>query len=160
MRSFAVLSVLLPLVAAHYAIFSPAPRDGTDEQTELIAPCGGLRLGARSNFPIKGGVITGDLAHPTATASFSIVVSETDPAPSQFGQVFVGPPPMSVLTLGSFSVPIDLSSIPQCVDGAAVTFQVVMQTADGTLYTCLDVVCTLFQLFVCSFNILPRGTLV
>ncbi|KAJ3267208.1 hypothetical protein HDU77_003288 [Chytriomyces hyalinus] len=142
MRSLVLLSVLLPLVAAHYAVFSPAPRDGTDEQTELISPCGGLRLGARSNFPIKGGVITGDLAHPTATASFSIVVSETDPAPSQFGQVFVGPPPMSVLTLGSFSVPIDLSSIPQCVDGAAVTFQVVMQTADGTLYTCMDVVCT------------------
>ncbi|KAJ3341319.1 hypothetical protein HDU83_006690 [Entophlyctis luteolus] len=92
------MSILVLLVAlhtvcvsAHFFITSPRPRAGSNDGTELIHPCGGLPLGTRTKivpdssgvFPIKGG-----LAHPTATANFSIVVTNGDPDESQFGQTF------------------------------------------------------------------------
>ncbi|KAI8612539.1 hypothetical protein BC830DRAFT_1170974 [Chytriomyces sp. MP71] len=133
-----VVAVFAQLAAAHYDIQSPAPRAGSDDLTELVAPCGGLPLGGRSSFPITAGSITGGLYHPSAVAQVSVVFSSVDPAPSQFGQVFVAGPGLTVKE-GYFTIPVDLSSFAPAVDGATATFQVVMVTPDGTLYTCIDV---------------------
>ncbi|KAJ3230237.1 hypothetical protein HDU81_004649 [Chytriomyces hyalinus] len=129
---------------AHFTISSPKSRK-FDEDTENLGPCGNQVLGARSQFPITGGSIKGDLFHPTATANFSIVISNTDPTASQFGKLFVpiegGKEATNVaLKQGSFdSGNIDLSKISGAVDGANATLQVVVTTTDGILYQCMDV---------------------
>ncbi|KAJ3234734.1 hypothetical protein HDU78_005696 [Chytriomyces hyalinus] len=129
---------------AHFTISSPKSRK-FDEDTENLGPCGNQVLGARSQFPITGGSIKGDLFHPTATANFSIVISNTDPTASQFGKVFVpidgGKEATNVaLKQGSFdSGSIDLSKVSGAVEGANATLQVVVSTTDGTLYQCMDV---------------------
>ncbi|KAJ3119070.1 hypothetical protein HK100_000480, partial [Physocladia obscura] len=136
--------VLLATVAnGHFAIFSPAVRAGSNDLTEPVAPCGGLPLGARSQFPVAGGSITGALYHPTAEANFSLVVSNSDPTNAQFAVTWFGPGENAAFTEGGFSVPIDLTAVQGCVVGANATLQVVMITVDGTLHECMDV--TLIQ---------------
>ncbi|KAJ3051014.1 hypothetical protein HDU99_008529 [Rhizoclosmatium hyalinum] len=133
------LIALASTVSAHFLVGAPPSRP-FDDDGELIAPCGGQALGARSQFPITGGVVSGGLYHPTGTANFSLVVSNVDPTADQFGQVPFGPGFNVKFTEGLWSTDkIDLSQIPGCVDGANVTMQVVMTTVDGTLFVCMDV---------------------
>ncbi|KAJ3019518.1 UNVERIFIED_CONTAM: hypothetical protein HDU68_010631 [Siphonaria sp. JEL0065] len=137
-----VLSLVLfaATASAHFLIGSPIARP-FDDDGEAIGPCGGQPLGSRTHFPITGGVISGGLYHPTGTANFSIVISNTDPTASQFGVVPIGPGFNVKLTEGPFSTdPIDLSKIPSAVDGANATIQTVISTVDGVLYVCSDVV--------------------
>ncbi|KAJ3026871.1 UNVERIFIED_CONTAM: hypothetical protein HDU68_004928 [Siphonaria sp. JEL0065] len=124
---------------AHFLIDVPVSRF-FDEEKQPQAPCGGQSLGARTNFPISGGSIKGLLLHPTGTAQFSIVITNSDPLTSQFGKILIGPGPNVKVSEGAFSSgPIDLTGIPGVVDGASATIQVVMNTVDGVFYVCSDV---------------------
>ncbi|KAI8613720.1 hypothetical protein BC830DRAFT_1082476 [Chytriomyces sp. MP71] len=127
---------------AHFIIQSPPSRP-FDDDGEAVGPCGNQPLGARTAFPITGGAIIGDLFHPTATANFSIVISNTDPTASQFGQVFIAPGMNVALTEGQFDYgPIDLSKVDGAMNGANATIQVLISTVDGILYQCIDVIQT------------------
>ncbi|KAJ3384724.1 hypothetical protein HDU84_002663, partial [Entophlyctis sp. JEL0112] len=143
------MSILVLLVAlhtvcvsAHFFITSPRPRAGSNDGTELIHPCGGLPLGTRTKivpdssgvFPIKGG-----LAHPTATANFSIVVTNGDPDESQFGQTFFDGGRDAGMVFGYFTFNASVLDIPEIVDGANAVIQVSMYTVDGWLTECSDV---------------------
>ncbi|KAI8609614.1 hypothetical protein BC830DRAFT_1233221 [Chytriomyces sp. MP71] len=133
------LLLVASAASAHFIIQSPPSRP-FDDDGEAKGPCGNQPLGARTHFPITGGSIIGDLFHPTATANFSIVIGNTDPLASQFGQVFIGPGSNVQLTEGEFSAgPIDLSKVQGAVDGASGTIQVALSTVDGLLYQCIDV---------------------
>ncbi|KAI8621684.1 hypothetical protein BC830DRAFT_1093077 [Chytriomyces sp. MP71] len=130
-----LISLLLAASAAsaHFIIQSPPSRP-FDDDGEAKGPCGNQPLGVRTHFPITGGNIVGDLFHPTATANFSIVIGNTDPLASQFGQVFIGPGSNVKLTEGEFSSgPIDLSKVQGVADGAGATIQVAVSTVDGLL---------------------------
>ncbi|KAI9343626.1 hypothetical protein BDR26DRAFT_858434 [Obelidium mucronatum] len=134
-------AILLAATAAsaHFVITSPASRP-FDEDGQPFGPCGGQTLGKRTAFPLVGGTVAGALYHPSATANFSIVISNTDPTASQFGQVPIGPGFNVKLTEGPFQTDaFDLSAIPGAVDGANATMQVAVNTVDGILYICADV---------------------
>ncbi|KAJ3050727.1 hypothetical protein HDU99_008592, partial [Rhizoclosmatium hyalinum] len=114
---------------------------GTSDATELIEPCGGLPLGLRTTFPIKGGYIAGGLAHPVAYADYSLVVTDGDVTdPKAFGQTYFGPGKHVTYKFGYFNATdIDLSHVPGCVDGANVVMQVGFDAPDGRLVVCIDV---------------------
>ncbi|KAJ3048229.1 hypothetical protein HDU99_009228, partial [Rhizoclosmatium hyalinum] len=127
---FILLLLALQSVTSHYAIMSPPPRVGTNDLTETVGPCGGLPIGDRAEFPIKGGIIKGGLYHPFGKANVTIVLSATDPTPDQFGQVFLLPE-NTPLVEGNFNLTTDLSTIPGVKDRAKATIQVVVLTVDG-----------------------------
>ncbi|KAJ3294686.1 hypothetical protein HDU79_010644 [Rhizoclosmatium sp. JEL0117] len=137
--AFSLLLLLLHSVSAHFAVDVPKSRP-FDEPLQPVAPCGGQPLGPRTRFPIVGGLIKGALYHPSGLGNFSVVVSDA-PQPADFGKTYFSEGTNVRFTAGLWSTrPVDLSAVPGCVDGANVTFQVVMSTVDGILYSCMDVV--------------------
>ncbi|KAJ3370890.1 hypothetical protein HDU84_001351, partial [Entophlyctis sp. JEL0112] len=141
MRTFFALVAFATGCLAHFQIDYPPPRDGTEDLTELIHPCGGLPLGTRTVLAPTNGVfdITGSLAHPTALANFSIVVGDEDPTDSQFAQTFFPNGRDANEVMGKFTFEANIDSIPDIVDGSNAVIQVAMITVDGFLTVCMDV---------------------
>ncbi|KAJ3384725.1 hypothetical protein HDU84_002664 [Entophlyctis sp. JEL0112] len=141
MKSFFALVVFATACLAHFDIDYPPPRDGTEDLTELIHPCGGLPLGNRTVITPVDGVfnISGSLEHPFAQANFSIVVGDEDPTDSEFGQTFFPGGLEATEYMGDFDFPANITSIPEIVDGSNAVIQVAMITVDGYLTVCMDV---------------------
>ncbi|KAJ3113266.1 hypothetical protein HK100_002044 [Physocladia obscura] len=140
MKIATTLLTLAGVCLAHFDIDSPAPRDGTEDLTELIPPCGGLPLGNRTVITPVDGIfhITGALEHPTAQANFSLYVGNDDPSQVQFATYFDGGY-NTTLHLGDFDFKANVADIPAVVDGVNAVIQVAMFTPDGHLTACSDI---------------------
>ncbi|KAJ3375201.1 hypothetical protein HDU84_000672, partial [Entophlyctis sp. JEL0112] len=141
MRTFFALAAFATACLAHFDIDYPPPRNGTEDLTELIQPCGGLPLGERTVIPLVDGafVISGSLEHPTAQTNFSIVVGDEDPTESQFEKTFFPGGYNITEYIGDFNFTANVSTISSIVDGSNAVIQVAMDTEDGYLTVCLDV---------------------
>ncbi|KAI9362109.1 hypothetical protein DFJ73DRAFT_813486 [Zopfochytrium polystomum] len=122
---------------AHYQVTSPTARPFV-ESLEVIPPCGGQPLGARTTFPIDGGVLAGQSYHATATANISVAFT-ADPILADFAQV-LGP---FTVNLGNFKTPaVSLTKTAGAAVGRNVTVQMTYFAGDGLLYQCVDAVLT------------------
>ncbi|KAI9345036.1 hypothetical protein BDR26DRAFT_857135 [Obelidium mucronatum] len=137
MNGFLVLAIFISTVSAHFKVYSPKFRPGTGKP-ELISPCGNIPLGARTEFPIVGGVINGNYGH-NGTGHISAVVSETDPTAAQFQKYFINDKGANAtFSAGNFSVPVDFSNVPGAKDGAPVTVQMVLYDGPTIFHLCGD----------------------
>ncbi|KAJ3025968.1 UNVERIFIED_CONTAM: hypothetical protein HDU68_006408 [Siphonaria sp. JEL0065] len=139
MNSFClVLAVFISAVSAHFKVYTPQFRPGTG-RPELIAPCGNITLGNRTDFPIVGGFVNGNYGH-NGTGHISAVVSATDPTADQFQKYFINVRGGANATFnaGNFSEAVDFSNVPGAAEGAPVTVQMVLYNGNEVFYLCGD----------------------
>ncbi|KAH6572671.1 hypothetical protein BASA60_006482 [Batrachochytrium salamandrivorans] len=129
-------AVLVPAVSAHFVLTSP-PGRGFDELTEPTGPCGGFNtIGMRSSIGMQSN-ITLKVADTNASAVINFGPGANPTTfPYTLGHHHYA-------AIGEYTITIDLAKagVPGNSTSTASlgTIQVVVTSADGTLYQCADV---------------------
>ncbi|KAH6586507.1 hypothetical protein BASA50_000461 [Batrachochytrium salamandrivorans] len=129
-------AVLVPAVSAHFVLTSP-PGRGFDELTEPTGPCGGFNtIGMRSSIGMQSN-ITLKVADTNASAVINFGPGANPTTfPYTLGHHHYA-------AIGEYTIMIDLAKagVPGNSTSTASlgTIQVVVTSADGTLYQCADV---------------------
>ncbi|KAF2149529.1 hypothetical protein K461DRAFT_281909 [Myriangium duriaei CBS 260.36] len=154
MKSFALLSCIVPLASAHWKITYPQQRQFDNEETMTQFPCGGINSVStnRTMFPINGAPIQIVSEHTSYNIEVLLAIGN-DPG-SAFNTIVVPTfsefgPNNICLGAGAIQWPKDLN----ITEGMNATLQI-QTNGDGTggLYNCADITFTNTMLSTADYN--------